>query len=182
MENIVNVDKFQLEYDLYDFSYNGELGNVRKEVLLTFEEIDVARSFIELDRKRNRRRRVISNALGKYASKFGYEDSSYYDFDDQMLDEHSGILDRYYWQVGYIFEEMDDKNYPELCKLLAFTQYKNRGFCCGVKNARKDFADDAVQEGTSREVPTEESMAFNEWFVEALKKASCSERVVKNKK
>lgn len=182
MDNVKVVDKFQLEYDLYDFGRVKSFGKAVNEAYLTFEEIDVARSSVTLEKKRNKRRRIIAQALGKHAERFGYYDRDFYDRNDILLDKRSDILDRYYEQVGAIYSNFSKGNLEELCKLLSFVQAKNRLFIYSAREDRWELAASYAGEDYERKVPLEESKAFSEWFSKALEVASYSEKVVKNKK
>ena len=71
MENIVEVGRLQLEYDLYEVGSVSSAGKVASILSVNLEEVDVARSYVSLEKKRNRRRKFISSKLGKYADRFG---------------------------------------------------------------------------------------------------------------
>lgn len=182
MENIVEVGKIQLEYDLYEVGRVNSAGKVAREVYVNLEEVDVARSYVELEKKRNRRRRFISSKLGKYAESFGYYKPFVYDADDAELDKKSEYLDVYYEQLNDIRSELNDDNFQELYRLMSFTRKKNRDIRVEVERRRESWRNGEVAD--SSEFPKTRSAmeTFSEWFSETLPKASYVERVEKVKK
>ena len=80
MEKSRIMEDFQMEFELlYCGNKNMSLNYVLNELFENLEEVDVARGVIDLERKRNRRRKFLSGVLGKHAAKFGYLDGWYYD-------------------------------------------------------------------------------------------------------
>lgn len=182
MENIKEVDKIQLEYDLYE---TGEVDTVGRMINILFgnlEEVDVSRSYIELEKKRNRRRRIISDVLGKHAERFGYLDPYYYVMDDMYLDRKSRVLDRYYEQLNDIHHEIDDDNFQELFRLMSFTGRKAREYRIGIDKEREVLKKHAMGEDVADTVSLDDGKKFGEWFGGALAEASHYERVEKVKK
>lgn len=182
MEKSKEVEKFQLEFDLYSCGNVGPIERTISSMFLTLEEIDVARSVIDLDRRRNRRRRFLSNTLGKHAEKFGYLDPWYYDMDDGYLAKQEEILDVFHQQINDIYREIDDDNYPEVYRLLSFTEDKNKGFIAAVKEERRCIKASASGDAFERTLPKEDPKAFQEWFKGALEAASYVENVEKVRK
>ena len=113
MEKAKQLEKIQLEYDLFEVDEDITLGRVFTMISTNTEEVDVARSLIDLEKRRNRRRRFISSVLGKHAERFGYLDSWYYDMDDSYLDKKSVVLDKYYSQLNDFWSALNDNNTQE---------------------------------------------------------------------
>lgn len=182
MENIVEVGKIQLEYDLYEVRSVSSAGKVAKELNDNLEEVDVARSYISLEKKRNRRRKFLSSKLGKYADRFGYYKQEVYDADDAELDKKSVYLDIYYDQLNDIRSEINDDNFQELYRLMSFTRKKNRDIRVRIEQRRECWRTSEVVDSSEFPKTRSDMDAFSEWFSEALPKASYVERVEKVKK
>lgn len=182
MVNVEVVDKFQLEFDLYETKKDFSFGYAHNEIFRNLEEVDVARSFIDLEKKRNRRRRIISGILGKHAERFGYFDPYYYDMDDACLDRKRETLDVYYGQLNSVHSEIDDENFVEVFRLMSFARRKNRDFRLSIEEEREAIRKSASGEEVDIPAPTHEFKAFNEWFGPALENASYVERVENVKK
>ena len=182
MVNVEVVEKFQLEFDLYETRKDFSLGGVSRELYRNLEEVDVARSFVDLEKSRNKRRRFISGVLGKYAERFGYFDAHYYDMDDAFLDRKRAMLDVYYGQLHSISSRLNNDNFTELYRFMSFTRRKNRDFRVLVEAERDALKKCASGEDVEIPASSNEHEQFNEWFAGALEKVSYTERVVKEKK
>lgn len=182
MENIKEVDKIQLEYDLYETVEVDTLGRMVNILFGNLEEVDVSRSYIELEKKRNHRRRIISGVLGKHAGRFGYLDPYYYVMDDMYLERKSRALDKYYDQLNDIHHEINYDNFQELFRLMSFTGRKAREYRIGIDKEREVLKKHAMGEDIADTVPLDDGKKFGEWFGGALVEASRYERVEKVKK
>lgn len=182
MEKAKQLEKIQLEYDLFEVDGDVTLGRVFTMISTNTEEVDVARSLIDLEKRRNRRRRFISSVLGKHAERFGYLDSWYYDMDDSYLDKKSVVLDKYYSQLNDFWSALNDNNTQEIYRLMSFTRAKNRGYRLTIEEERQCIKKSANGEEFERPVVTDNFNTFNEWFEGALEKASYTQNVEKVKK
>lgn len=182
MEKAKQLEKIQLEYDLFEVSEEPTLGRVFSMISTNTEEVDVARSLIELEKKRNRRRRFLSGVLGKHAERFGYLDSWYYDMDDSYLDKKSEVLNMYYKQLNSFWSSLSDDNIQEIYRLMAFTRSKNREYRVAIQEERECIKKSATGEEFERTVIADDAITFNEWFEGAIEKVSYAQNVEKVKK
>lgn len=182
MEYGKEKEVLQLEYDLYEVRKVDSAGKVASTLNVNLEEVDVMRSYVVLEKKRNRRRKFISSKLGKYAERFGYFKPSVYDADDAELDKKGIYLDIYYDQLNAIRSKINEDNFQELFRLMSFTRKKNRDIRTLVEQRRECWKSSEVVD--SSEFPKSRPLmdAFGEWFSETLPKASYVERVEKVKK
>ena len=182
MEKAKQLEKIQTEYDLFEVDEDVTLGRVFTMISTNTEEVDVARSLIDLEKRRNRRRRFISSVLGKHAERFGYLDSWYYDMDDTYLDKKRQALNLYYAQLNDFWSALNDNNFSEIYRLMAFTTAKNIGYRLTIQEERECIQSSANGEEFERPVVTDNFNTFNEWFEGALEKASYTQNVEKVKK
>lgn len=182
MEKAKQLEKIQLEYDLYEVDGDVTLGRVFTMISSNTEEVDVARSLIDLEKKRNKRKRFLSGLLGKHAEKFGYLDPWYYDMDDSYLDKKSDVLDMYYSQLNSFWSALDDNNFQEIYRLMSFTRTKNRGYRLTIQEERECIKISAEGKEFDRPVVGDNATVFDEWFEGALEKASYTQNVEKVKK
>ena len=182
MENIVEVGRLQLEYDLYEVGSVSSAGKVASILSFNLEEVDVARSYVSLEKKRNRRRKFISSKLGKYADRFGYYKPEVYDADDAELDKKSEYLDIYYDQLNDIRSEINEDNFQELYRFMSFTRKKNRDIRVLVEQRRECWKSGDVADSSEFPKTRGAMEELSEWFSETLPKASYVERVEKVKK
>ena len=182
MVRIEEKEKLQLEYDLYEVGNVSSTDRVATCLNVNLEEVDVARSFVDLEKRRNRRRRFISSKLGKYADTLGYYKPLTFDFDDAELDKKCEFLGIYYDQLNDIRSEINDDNFQELYRFMSFTRKKNRDIRVMIEQRRecwKNGNKDGEQQLPDAQAAME---VFREWFSETLPKVSCVERVEKVKK
>lgn len=182
MERKEQLEMIQLEFDLYEGRNVKTSGSVASTAYLNLEEVDVARSYIELEKKRNKRRRFLSGVLGKHAERFGYLDAWYYDRDDEYLDQKNASLNTYYCQIDAIFARINEDNFAELDRLMSFTRAKNKEYRTLIQRDRDLVRNSANGEEFERESSNFDIEAFNEWFKGALAKASYTQSVEKVKK
>lgn len=182
MKDIKEKEKIQLEYDLYEVGKVSSAGRVAGILNVNLEEVDVARSYIDLEKKRNRRRRFISSKLGKHAERFGYSKPLLYDLDDVELDKKREYLDIYYEQLNDIRSEINEDNFQELYRFMSFTRKKNRDFRVVVEQRREMWKNGTATEAYHLPDTREAVEVFGEWFSETLPKVSYVEKVEKVKK
>lgn len=182
MKYVKEKEALQLEYDLYEVANVESAGKVAGTFNINLEEVDVARSFVDLEKRRNRRRRFISSKLGKHAARFGYYKPLVYDFDDVELDKKREFLDIYYNQLNDIRSEINDDNFQELYRLMSFARRKNRDIRVMIEQRREGWKTGGAAEASGFPNARSAMEAFEEWFSETLPKASYVERVEKVKK
>ena len=176
------VEKIQLEYDLYRGRSVSSIEGAINALFLNLEEVDVARSYIALEEKRNARKRFLSSILGKHAARFGYLDPYYYDMDDSYLERKKDVLDSYYRQLNDIYGNIDENNFREMFRLMGFTRLKNKEFRVGIQSERDTFLALASNDTAEECKYVNEEDAFNAWFKGAVEVASYTESVEKVKK
>ena len=182
MEKAKQLEKIQTEYDLFEVDGDITLGRVFTMISSNTEEVDVARSIIDMEKKRNKRRRFFSKKLGRHAEKFGYLDTWYYDVDDTYLDKKRQALNLYYGQLNDFWSALNDNNFSEIYRLMAFTRAKNRGYRLTIQEERECIQSSANGEEFDRPVVTDNIHTFCEWFEGALEKARYTQNVEKVKK
>lgn len=183
MEKQRIMEDFQMEYELlYCGNKNMSLNYVLHQLFENLEEADVAKGVIELERKRNRRRKFISGVLGKHAEKFGYLDAWYYDADDKYLDRKAELLAEYYDQLNSFYGAIDEYNCTGVFNLMNFARFKNRFYRREVQEKREKLKDYEVGFEIDCNKPRENSSDFAEWFFVALDKVCGVKAVEKIKK
>ncbi len=183
MEKSRIIEDFQFEFDyLYCGNKGLSIEFVLRSLFTNLEEIDVAKSVIDLEKKRNRRRKFLSNVLGKHAEKFGYLDPWYYDMDDGYLERKEELLGMYREQLNAFYGAIDDYNCSEVYNLMNFARYKNRFYRREVEQERENLKGTAKGAEVCFEKPGSNAEYFSEWFGEAIEKVCGTKAVEKVKK
>lgn len=183
MEKSRIMEDFQMEFELlYCGNKNMSLNYVLNQLFENLEEVDVARGVIDLERKRNRRRKFLSGVLGKHAVKFGYLDGWYYDADDIYLDRKAELLSEYYEQLNSFYGAIDEYNCTGVFNLMNFARFKNIFYRREIQEKREKLQDYEVGYEIDCNKSRENSSNFAEWFVGALDKVCGIKAVEKVKK
>lgn len=177
------MEKWQLQYDLFEEPKFCSVEKAFKDVDLTIEEVDVARSFLNFEQNKHDRNSWISKKLGRHASKFGFiDDRDYYALDQKMLDVYGEVLGFFAHQVNTINGSLTSDNYLEMYRLLSFSTSKSREFISFVRKSRSEL--DSKFRGEDYEFPKcdGEPEYFNEWFNEQFQKSVSSQKTEKVEK
>ena len=183
MEKQRIMEDFQMEFELlYCGNKNMSLNYVLHQFFENLEETDVMRGVIELERKRNRRRKFLSGVLGKHAEKFGYLDAWYYDADDKYLDRKAELIENYREQLNAFYGAIDEYNCTDAFNLMNYARYKNVFYRRDVEEKRKQLKDYEVGFDVDFNRPAATAEYFPEWFFGALEKVCGVKAVEKVKK